>query len=231
VLARGDKYSDEHFDGMCTYCGETPDTKDHVPSKVLLNEPFPENLHKVDCCLKCNQDFSSDEVYFACLLECIINGSANIADLKREKIKRILSEKEHLRRKIEESIIITDGHKAFNVDVKAIENVLLKLARGHSVFEASRPRLEKPTYFLYKPLHLLTETEKDNFFSAPEVEIYPEVGSRLFNHLILHNNTSFSNWIHVQDNDYLYLITSQISQFSVRIIIYNYLAVEVIWAN
>jgi hypothetical protein len=231
VLARGDKYSDQRFDGMCAYCGEEPDTKDHVPSKVLLDDPFPENLHKVDCCFKCNQDFSTDELYFACLIECIINGSANIADLKREKIKRILSEKEHLRKKIENSIVFSNGQTTFSIDVRAVENVLLKLARGHASFEASRPRLEEPQFFHYKPLHLLTDTERGSFFSTPEVEIYPEVGSRLFNHLVLKNNTPYSNWIHVQDNDYLYVVTSQVNQFSVRIVVYNYLAIEVIWRD
>lgn len=75
-----DKYSDERYDGLCSYYG---DTKDHVPSKVLLDNEFPENMYEVDCCLECNQGFSADEVYFACLIECIIHGSAD-----REKLGR-----------------------------------------------------------------------------------------------------------------------------------------------
>lgn len=49
-----DKYSDERYNELCSYCGNYGDTKDPVPSKVLLDNAFPENMHKVDCYLECN---------------------------------------------------------------------------------------------------------------------------------------------------------------------------------
>lgn len=92
MIARN-KFSDERLDQMCCYYGNFPDTRDHVPSKVLLNDPFPENLPVVPCCNGCNQDFSLDEEYFACVIECIVNGSVEIADLKKGKNKTNIIQK------------------------------------------------------------------------------------------------------------------------------------------
>ena len=69
------KYSDLRLYGYCTYCGGEPETRDHVPSKILLDKPFPENLPVVPSCDKCNHDFSKDEEYFACLIECTLRGT------------------------------------------------------------------------------------------------------------------------------------------------------------
>ena len=85
-------FSDERLDEFCSYCGKKPETRDHVPSKVLLDKPFPENLPIVPACKKCNEDLSLDEEYFSCLIECILCGTTEIDKLKREKIKKILSE-------------------------------------------------------------------------------------------------------------------------------------------
>jgi len=227
-----EKYSDQRYDGMCSYCGGNGNTKDHVPSKVLLDEEYPENMHKVDCCLECNQGFSADELYFACLVECIIHGSTNPEDVQRPKIKRILTEKEHLRRRISDSMSVQGGTYVFQIDEKAVENVLMKLVRGHAAFEASQPRLNPPSFFGYKPVHLMSEQEREIFFSAPEVDIYTDVGSRLFIQMVLdNNNTPFSSWITVQENAYSYMVASQVSRFSVKLLIWDYLAAEAIWED
>lgn len=62
-------FSDLRLNTQCAYCGEYPETRDHVPSKIILENPFPENLPVVPSCLKCNNGFSLDEEYFACLIE------------------------------------------------------------------------------------------------------------------------------------------------------------------
>ena len=96
-------FMDERLNGMCVYCGVQPDTSDHVPSKVLLDKPFPPQLPVVDACINCNAGFSLDEQYLACFLECIICGTAESADLQRSNVKRILGESHALQRRIEES--------------------------------------------------------------------------------------------------------------------------------
>jgi hypothetical protein len=224
------KFSDARLDQMCCYCGELPDTRDHVPSKVLLNDPFPENLPVVPCCNTCNQDFSKDEEYFACLIECIISGSAEILDLKREKIKRILLKRPALQRKLANARVISDDGNYFITEGKRIENVLLKLAKGHAQFDASSPLLGQPTHLAYKPIHIMTMEEKESFFSGPEIEKYPEVGSRLFFQIVESQGiSSQSLWQIVQDDVYAYLISSQMGRLSVRLIISDFLAAEITW--
>ena len=82
-------FSDNRLDYYCCYCGNAPDSRDYVPSRILLDEPYPENLPVVPSCSKCNNSLSLDEEYFACLIECILCGTTNIQRLKREKIKKI----------------------------------------------------------------------------------------------------------------------------------------------
>ena len=35
----------------CIYCGKPANTREHVPSKTMLIEPFPENLPTIPACL------------------------------------------------------------------------------------------------------------------------------------------------------------------------------------
>lgn len=65
------EYGEGHPERVCCYCGGYADTVDHVPSKVFLDEPYPDNLPVVPCCRKCNEEFSLDEEYVAVLLECV----------------------------------------------------------------------------------------------------------------------------------------------------------------
>lgn len=55
----------------CIYCGGAAETRDHVPSRILLDPLYPENLSVVGSCESCNQGFSRDEQYLVCLLEAI----------------------------------------------------------------------------------------------------------------------------------------------------------------
>ena len=89
-------YADERLMAGCVYCGRATETRDHVPSRVLLDEPYPENLPVVPSCEECNRGYSLDEQYFACLVECARVGS--IKAVERPKIARILLESPALRR-------------------------------------------------------------------------------------------------------------------------------------
>jgi len=215
-MIQRNKFSDVRLDLMCVYCGNFPNTRDHVPSKILLDEPFPENIHNVPCCYECNQGFSTDEEYFACVMECIIHESDKIEKLSRPKIKRILSKKHHLHKKITNSIQVNKDMVRFEIDYRAFNNVLLKLAKGHAAFETSEPQLRNPTSLIFKDIYSMTILERDSFFSCAQLEKYPEVGSRLFLHIVLdEKNTPYSVWITVQENSYSYMVDSSISQLTV----------------
>jgi hypothetical protein len=37
-------YADNRLVNGCVYCGGPEETRDHVPSRVFLDPPYPENL-------------------------------------------------------------------------------------------------------------------------------------------------------------------------------------------
>lgn len=222
-------FSDERLNGMCSYCGDLPDTGDHVPSKILLDEPFPENLPKVPCCNKCNQSFSLDEEYIACLIECVIQGSTDIDKLKREKIKRILTGKESLRQKLEQSIYREGDKVFFNIEQERLRNVILKLARGHAKFENSEPQFDQPTHYSVRPLTTMTDEEVERFLKIDKMEKFPEVGSRAMYNLIMDEQTTRTQWTVVQEPNYLYNVTLGLGRLTVKILIWDYLAAEIVW--
>jgi hypothetical protein len=89
-------YGDSRNKGFCIHCGGPNETDDHVPSKVLLDEPYPDNLNVCPSCLTCNSSLSLHEVYLACLLECVLAGEADPSKLLRPKIARVLAQNEPL---------------------------------------------------------------------------------------------------------------------------------------
>jgi hypothetical protein len=49
---------------LCIYCNlAAADTVDHIPPKLLLAKPYPDNLLTVPSCLKCNRSFQKHDEY------------------------------------------------------------------------------------------------------------------------------------------------------------------------
>ncbi len=96
-------FIDERLKGICTFCGAEPDSRDHVPSRVLLDKPYPENLPVVESCSKCNREFSVDEEYLACFLECVIQGTTEPNANFGEKVARILEARPLIKARIRET--------------------------------------------------------------------------------------------------------------------------------
>jgi hypothetical protein len=64
----------------CIYCGADKDlTDDHVPPKLLLMRPYPENLITVPACEICNQSFQKDDEYMRTMLAIDVRASKNAA--------------------------------------------------------------------------------------------------------------------------------------------------------
>ena len=72
-------FSDQLGSVDCLPCPENNHdrrySRDHVPSKALLNPPYPENLMGVGMCQECNSGFAKDEEYFTAFLASVISGS------------------------------------------------------------------------------------------------------------------------------------------------------------
>lgn len=213
-------YSDERMRATCLYCGGGIETRDHCPSKVFLDEPYPENLPFVRCCRSCNNGFSADEEYLACLLECVLAGGTNPAGIRRQKIARILSAKAKLRALIETSMQAGPTGPVFVPNPDRVQSIALKLARGHVLHQLSEVRREMPED--------ATMTSKEiAWFENPEsVPVWPEVGSRAMQRLV---RDDYTPWLVVQPG--LYRFSAVISDgIEVRIVLREYLACYFRWA-
>ncbi len=223
-------FGDQRNKGFCVHCGGPDETVDHVPSKVLLDEPYPENLMACPSCRTCNNGFSTDEEYLACLLECVVAGVAEPSRLRRPKIARILSANTSLLARLRQARSDDEHTPMWAVEGDRARRVVLKLARCHAAFELNEPKLEEPDYVNIKPLALMNVEERSAFESQDsEVALWPEMGSRALQRLIVAGSDVFSEgWLVVQDSNYRFRV-SQNGGLEVKIVLREYLASHVVW--
>lgn len=174
-------FVDERLTGMCVYCGGPPETRDHVPCRVLLDEPFPPNLPVVEACASCNASFAKDEQYVACLVECVVSGSVEPSGVRRDKISRILADNPALAARLRTGRQKDDaGNLTWNVEADRVRHILLKLARGHAAYELSLPQPDEPNYVAFIPFAAMSVEQRAAFESppGPAPRCWPEVASR-----------------------------------------------------
>lgn len=224
-------FVDERYRGMCVYCGATPTTRDHCPSKVLLDEPFPPNLPLVAACERCNQKFSKDEQYMACVVECALCGSVDPAEVERPNIRRILAEVPRLADQIWSTVTLDEcGCKVWMPDMVRVRSVALKLARGHIDYELNIQLDDTPAVLEVEPLMLMSE-ERRKFFENPEsgpFAPWPEIGSRAFVRLATGGDMCPGGWIDVQTGRYRYKV-GQVGGTYAHFVLSEYLGCRVVW--
>ncbi len=231
-------FSDSRLSGRCICCGGFAETRDHVPSKCLLDKPYPENLPVVECCDICNQGFSSDEQYFACFIECVKVGSTNVGDINRDYIRDILKKSPSLRKRIENNTMERDGNIIFYPEEERIKNVLLKLVKGHTADELSLSRLDDPQFFWFGLLSSLPDENKTDFDSVHFQQNMGEIGSRSMQRLLVTTainqngeniNLIINDWIDVQENKYRYITIEDMGKIIVKIVFDELWGCEVAW--
>ncbi len=220
---------DERVLGACIYCGAAPETRDHVPSRALLDEPFPENLPVVPSCRACNTSFSLDEEYCAALIDCVTVGTAEPTSRHRAKVRKILERQPALSAALQaaRSVDPATGAIKFAPNVDRLRTIVLKLARGHAVFELHAVDDEEPSSVFIAPLALLDDPSREAFEAPPVASLFPEVGSRAMTRMFDHGVPSPS-WIVVQPERYRFLASPGLPVV-VRLVIGEYLAGEVTW--
>jgi hypothetical protein len=119
-------------DGLCIYCPNPADTRDHVPPKCLLEEPWPPNLRHVPSCSRCNGLWSKGEEYLIAVLANI--GSTPALQAKVEvggKVDRALQNSPAFDNLLINSLQVTaDGRVHMRVDLERTGEVLRKIAYG-----------------------------------------------------------------------------------------------------
>lgn len=217
----------------CIYCGKPAGTREHVPSKSLLIEPFPENLPTIPACFECNNGFSADEEYFICFLELL--KSAVYSDYSiSEHVNGILSKKESLHRLIESQISSKDGYIYPSYDINRFNRIITKLAIGHAGYEYDDLNFDGAEDLWFEFAPNISEEYKAEFESPKSLNVIPEISSRFSCNACIIQNVdngeafALSDWITVQEQRYSYNVSLNDSGgVSVKIIILDFLYCQV----
>ena len=222
-------FNDDRMKGVCAYCGGMPNSRDHVPSKVLLDEPYPKNLPVVESCTSCNQGVSAAEEYIACLIECVTHGTTIPNEKFRPKIFATLNARPSIAIRIEKGKKADrHGNLVWQPEEESVKEVILKLARGHIAYELGIQRVDEPDFIDIFPLPIMAKEQLEMFLSLRASLLYPENGSRAFVNVLSGKFSAFENWLVVQNRRYQYAVGQSEGDW-VKIIINDYLACHVVW--
>jgi hypothetical protein len=231
-MERLDTFSDERMSGFCAFCGGGTETFDHVPSRIFLDKPYPEHSPGIRACQECNQGFSLDEEYVACLIEVVVAGSADPEKIRRSKIARTLTQRPQIAARIMSARQQTETGFIFQPENDRVRNVVLKLARGHAAYELSEPQLAEPTSVGFLPLISMTHEQRDAFECIPTPSGWPEIGSRAMQRMAAGWPDVMAGgcWVSVQPERYRYAAVAD-GGITIRFVIGEYLAAEVRWVG
>jgi hypothetical protein len=154
-------------------------------------------------------------------------GSALPERMERDKIRRLLTEKPALAGRLERARRQSGQAVHFEVEARRVASVVVKLARGHALFELHEPQHDDPSGVAFEPLPLMSEYVRSRFERPVPATVWPEVGSRAMQRLIEIGDFE-SGWVVVQPRRYRYLAAVG-QNVVVRIVLSEYLACEVTW--
>lgn len=222
----------------CIYCGSIADSREHVPSRTFLNKPvLDDDLPTLPSCQKCNNGFSSDELYTKTYIECVksfFGDNDPVAlELQPDDRKEVIEAKNAVKQAYKNGSFTFDNR---------IARILYKLAIGHIAYE------------LYELIHLnslyaesfsinyvfkcsLDEESWDSLetFEPIDDSICPEIGSRAFRNMYViepvENGAGDINvvmgWTDIQEGVYRYIAFYKGNEIVVKMIIRDYLYAEV----
>lgn len=215
-------YDVRHRDG-CTYCGRRfAETRDHVPARVFLDRPLPENLPVVPCCPRCNNRKSIHEQYLACLIDCVVTGSAEPCERKRPTVRAALERSPGLRAELASRMKVDKMETTVTqIPMRRTRHILKLLAMGHLKFElAERVRYGR-VQLAFAPFPMMSPDQRDEFERGSDgVGTYPEIGTRAFVRMF---EDAEWPWTVVQPGRYRYRVDHEPGS-EVRFVLSEYLA-------
>lgn len=222
-------YGDTRLNNFCAFCGCPTETEDHVPSKCFLNKPHPQDLPVIPCCYKCNHDFSLDEEYVSCMIDCMKAGTASPDLVKRKKTRKSLLHNPKLQKRISAQIRNFGGVLLYDIEKERFEKVFRKLAFGHLAYENDTLAWEIPYTIRINLLSDMSDSQRECFFRPYRGEL-SEVRSHGLEHVMLcyEDDGSYSYlspWITIQEGRYRYCVSPNGN--IVKFVIAEYIAVEV----
>ena len=234
-------YSDERLWAGCLYCGGSINSKEHVPSRMFLDEPYPRNLPTIGSCKGCNNSFSLDEAYLACLIETSLAGTMDPAAMRRKKIAGQLQQSPKLRSLLQYNIDRAMPDQAVYLgERERVERILTKLARSHAAFELAQDCRELPSSIWYCDINHMHSDVREEFDSLHVLGPLGAIGSRGSMRTVVIQFTAVgpdgtpaiidfaaNDWLEVQEQRYLAIEDEQAVR--VRLVISDYFACEVAW--
>lgn len=228
-------YSDERLKDYCIYCNalltEQEASREHIPSKVFLDKPYPENLFVAWVCKACNNSFSSDEEYAAAILGVMMSGSPDPENQIWDGTKRILSYQTKLREQIRKGCKLDAEGRFFDIkfNENRIENVLAKNAKALALYMISEPLYDEPSHISWQFLTELSEEEKQQFEHIPAPIFFQEVGSRM---MMLQNTEGelIGHWTEIQKDPFRFALMWD-GPIIVRMVFEEFPFVEVVWES
>src|SRR5262249_42685237 len=128
-----------------------------------------------------NNSVSKDEQYLACLIECAVCGTTDPDRVTRPKVQRILQRHPKLSARIALSRReAEDGRLIWIPETARVQNVVMKLARGHAAYEHSGRQCQEPELVQFMPLETMPAALREEFETPPDTGMWPEIGSRAF---------------------------------------------------
>ena len=230
-------YSDARSRVSCTHCrvvlNSTNATKDHAPSKCLLDRPLPANLPTVMICGSCNESFAEDEEYLCVFLAAVISGDA---DPDPSLFPSAVASVEHspgLRKQIKRAQrhqlpLWGEPEILWMPESDRVRRVIAKNARGHVLHELGDPVHGAPSAVGCWPVSRLSADQRDAFERIFLGPLWPGVGSRMMQRLA-GLDPLVDGWIEVQEGVYRYAVAHGPDGLLVRTVIREYLATEVHW--
>lgn len=176
----------------CIYCGAHATTRDHVPPKIFLNQPFPPNLRTVPSCRACNNGASLDEQYFLALLGHVSFSPSIEAKLAPGGlIDRTLLSSPALEERLLKALEIDEktGNPVIKPEIHRVNRVVRKVATGLFALRYGRVPAhgEVGQVALYpyrpkdfRPLPYFVATFTERFKSKPWRHVQAETFSYIF---------------------------------------------------
>ena len=230
------EFSDRRHKGCCIHCGsgisDGETNQDHVPSKSLLEEPYPSELPTIEICTNCNTSFSRDEEYFVAFLGAVLTGSTEPEAQNTAKAAGIFRHSKALRKRINaqrQDYITLGGEQriVWTPELDRVRNIIVKNSRGHVYYELGQPAFGEPSKVGIWPLENLSGIEVERFLTINHGSGWPEVGSRMMTRFLTGQDME-DGWLVVQDGIYRFAAIEN-DGFIVRSIIREYIAAEVVW--
>ncbi len=220
-------FSDSRHDNGCIFCSNLPNSRDHIPARTFLIKPYSSNLHTLPVCKVCNNKLSKDEEYVSFLIGYLKH--LETGDLDEYLQTRKYSHADILEDRILNGMGLDSSEPNFspfiNIETERIKKVLQKYAFAHFCFERGEHPSGEILQTNFAFANQLTKCQIKEFNKIPDVEILPEVGSRLFQRII----ESGSSWMIIQDGQYRYYVSP--NQPYVRIVFSELLMAEIIFSD